>query len=60
MDREQQKNLRGKLGELLEAKEGDMEEMSATELQQTVIDCYEEAVNATATLRKKKDPRKKS
>ena len=59
MDREQQQKLREKLGELLEAKSEKMEEMSATELQQTVTDCYEEAVKATATLRKKRDPTKK-
>ena len=59
MDREQQQQLRDKLGELLEEKEEKMEEMEATELQQTVINCYEEAVKNTVELRKKKDPTKK-
>ena len=60
MDRDQQQQLKDKLGELLEEKGEKMEEMEATELQQTVIDCYEEAVKSTAELRKKKDPTKKA
>ena len=36
-----------------------MEGMEVNELQQTIIDCYEEAVKSTAELRKKKDPTKK-
>ena len=60
MDKEQQKKLKEKLGELLEAKGEEIEKMSAAELQQTVIDCYEEAVKVTATLRKKKDPKEKT
>ena len=59
MDRDQQQQLKDKLGELLEEKGEKMEEMEATELQQTVIDCYEEAVKSTAELRKKKIPQKK-
>ena len=60
MDRDQQQQLKDKLGELLEERGEKMEEMEATELQQTVIDCYEEAVKSTVELRKKKDPTKKA
>ena len=60
MDMEQQQQLRDKLGELLEEKEDKMEEMKATELQQTVIDCYEEAVKIIVEPRKKKDPTKRA
>ena len=43
----------------MEGKREKMEEMEATELQQTVIDCYEEAVKNTAELRRKRDLTKK-
>ena len=56
MDREQQQQLRDKLGELLEEKGDKIEEMNATELQQIVIDCYKEVVKVTVAPKKKAVP----